>query len=157
MPSRPGLRTGPPRCPDVALIALDVGQMRPNWRRGLFRLWLFTSILWVLGVLGYLMYSSVQDLDLAVRLNCSNPREGFHQCYTRMATYEGRWLHHFEQSGPPVSPSGWQRGNCDDRNCKKTMIAQWVTKILCLSIAFTRTGSSSHLDQSFCSSLVVSL
>jgi hypothetical protein len=79
--------------------------MGPNWRRGLFRLWLVASILWVLGVFGYLMYSVVQDLDLAVRLNCSNPREGFHECYTRMATYEGRWLHDFEQSGPPASPS----------------------------------------------------
>jgi hypothetical protein len=83
--------------------------MGPNWRRGLFRLWLVASILWVLGVLGLIMYEVNRDYELTVELFCFDPerppREGVHECLKRMATHEGWELHRFEQSGPPTSPS----------------------------------------------------
>jgi hypothetical protein len=79
-----------------------------NWRRGLFRLWIVASILWVVGVVGYMMHLAIQDNEVWVQLFCydlsSPPREGTHECYMRAATYEGRRLHSFEQSGPPASP-----------------------------------------------------
>jgi hypothetical protein len=81
--------------------------MGGNWKRGLFRLWLIASVVWIVGIIGYMFHSGMQETESKIQLFCflsaQPPIEGIHECTRRMYTFEGYLLHDFEQRGPPNS------------------------------------------------------
>ena len=70
----------------AATIRIVVTEMQINWKRGLFRLWLVASIIWIFGSLFWLLNASSQEAKLLVSLRC-NPLEmtntEWHECYER--------------------------------------------------------------------------
>lgn len=87
-----------------------------NWKRGLFRLWLVSSVIWVLAVFTLSLFQAMELAELTARGKCDALLENgqsseWHECFRKAqlpeggGTWLGYYMRHnwlFFSAGPPL-------------------------------------------------------